>query len=80
VLFVIWAKPAIVGASVLHWRVPVPGHLRWLNENFTAAPVVINVISHQDTLKAMLRTSLQHKHLLVFEYNLRVYAAEATSA
>ena len=60
VLFVVRTQAAIVGTSPFHRGIEVIGHLRRLQENLAAAPVVIDIICHQNALVSMLRTPFKH--------------------
>jgi hypothetical protein len=72
---VIGAETAIVGTTVLYWSVIVIRHLRWLDEYFAAATIVIHIIGHQHPLEAMLRASFEHKDLAILKDDLGVDAA-----
>ena len=80
VLLVIRAKATIVRAAVLHGRIPMQRHLRWLDEDLAAAAVIIHVIGHEDTLETMLRAPLQHVDTVVLKDDLGVSPAETRSA
>jgi hypothetical protein len=79
-LFVVRAQATIVGTTVLYRRIPVTWHLWRFEEDFTAPPIVIQVIGHKHTLKPMLPASLQHVNAVVLEDDLGVHASIASSA
>ena len=74
------AETAIVWTAVLHGSIPVQWHFRWLDEDLTAAAVVINIIGHQDTLETMVRAPLQHVDTVILKDDLGVDPAETRSA
>ena len=70
VLLVIGAPAAIVGAAPFYRRVVDYRHFRPLDENFAAAPVVIDIVGDQHSLGAVFRASLQQKYLFILEDDL----------
>lgn len=79
-LLVVRTKSAIVGTAVFDRCVPVQRHLWRLEEDFTAAAVVVYVVSHQHTFKAVLGTPFQHVNTVVLEDDFGVDSAETRSA
>jgi hypothetical protein len=69
-LFVVGAKPAVVGATPLHRCVVDNGHLRALDEHFSAASVVFNIVGDQHALRTVLDATLQKEYLAVLEDDL----------
>ncbi len=72
----IGAEPAIIRAAPLYGSVVPHGHFWRFNEDLATAPIVANVISDQDSLHTVLRTTLEQQNLVVLEHNLRFNLAE----
>jgi hypothetical protein len=75
----IGTQAAVVGTAILYGGVPMQRHLWWLEEDLAAAATVIHIVGHEHTLKAVLRTPLQHEDGIVLENDFGVYAAKARS-
>ncbi len=67
VLLVVGAEAAVVGASPLDGSVVDLGHLGWLDEDFAAAAVVIDVVGDEDSLRAVLRAAFEQVDVAVLE-------------
>jgi hypothetical protein len=79
-LFVIGAQTAIVRAAPLYRRVVNQGHLRRFYEDFTAAPVIINIISNQDTFVPVLGAAFQHEDLSILKHSFAFDLLKARGA
>ena len=80
VLLVVGAEAAVVGAAVFDGGVVAVGHLGWLDEDFAAAAVVVDVVGDEDALEAVLGAALEHVDVVVLEDELGVDAAVAGGA
>jgi hypothetical protein len=70
-------NPAIVRAPPADGRV-VARYLLWsLDENFSCAFVIVNVISKEHTFCAMLVTAFQHPDAAILKHDLGVYPTKA---
>ena len=74
------AQPAIVRASPLNRGVIDQRHLWRLDEDFSAASVVLDIISNQHFLHAMIGTPLEHEDLLILKNRLALDLAIAGRA
>src|ERR1700677_5090722 len=73
------ANAAVIGTSELYRRVEVSWHLRRLEEDLTAAAIIVHFIGDQHSLKAMLRTALDHEDAVTLKDDLRVDALKASA-
>ena len=80
VLLVVGAEAAVVGAAEFDGGVVAVGHLGGLDEDFAAAPVVVDIVGDQDALEAVRGAAFEHEDVVVFEDDLGVDAAVAGGA
>jgi hypothetical protein len=64
------AKTAIIRASPFDWRVVNQWHFWRLNENFTAAAVILDIIRDKYPLAPVLWATLKEKDLAVLKDSL----------
>src|SRR5258708_38976300 len=72
-LLMVGAEAAIVGASPFHRRVVNEGHLRRLDEDFAATPVVVDIVGDQYALMTVFRAALEQIDVSVLENGLRLH-------
>ena len=70
VLLMIGAEPAVVRATPADRCVERQRHLRRFDEDFTAPPVVLDVVRHQHPLRTVRRAPLEHEDRAVLEHDL----------
>lgn len=72
VLFVILAQPAIIGTTVMSFRIKFQWCFRCL-VIISDILVIVHVRCDQHFIKSMLRTILEHIYILVLKNNFRIY-------
>jgi hypothetical protein len=73
-------ESAVIGTTKLYRGVEVSWHFRRLEEDLAAAAIIVHFIGDQHSLKAMLRTALEHEDAVVLKHDLGIDALEAGAA
>jgi hypothetical protein len=80
VLLMISAQSAVIGTAPLYRRVVCHWHFRGLEKNFSAAPVVVNIIRNEYSLAAVNGASLEQVDLALLKDDLSFYFGVAGRA
>src|SRR5213592_1430370 len=78
-LLMIRTKPAVIGASPLDRRIKFQRHLPRLNR-LPRQLVILRIGRNQHLGKPMLRTPLEHEHILILNHHLGLDLAKTSGA
>ena len=79
-LHVVGAKPAVVGAAVVHFAVEALRHFGFFHKHFAPEAVVFGIVADEHALHAVVGTPFVHIDLVVFKHDFGFYLLEAGAA
>ena len=79
-LHVVGAKPAVVGAAVVHFAVEALRHFGFFHKHFAPEAIVFGIVADEHALHAVVGTPFVHINLVVFKHDFCFYLLEAGAA